>query len=148
MRPFNGSNVDEIKRVFQIQQRAYSVEAKILETDSFFPLQETLEEFRITTDEGYVAIFDSKIVGALFLEKSKESILISKLVIDPNFFRKGCAKALIENVLNLYPNLEFQVGTGAANTPAIQLYQKFGFEIFKQELVDGNLKVVKLRKSL
>jgi ribosomal protein S18 acetylase RimI-like enzyme len=67
-------------------------------------------------------------------------------VVDPRFFRKGIAKRLLSHCFNLFPDQEFNVGTGAANVPAIQLYRSFNFEIMREEIVDHSLKILKLRR--
>jgi RimJ/RimL family protein N-acetyltransferase len=146
IRPIDKQNRVELENIFQLQQRAYEVEAKILRAKSFPPLKETIDDLKNSKDEGFVYIVGSVPVGAIFLEESESYKLISKLVIEPEFFRKGHARALVRHVLGLYPSAEFQVGTGAANDPALNLYKSLGFQIFSERMVEGNLKVVKLQR--
>jgi ribosomal protein S18 acetylase RimI-like enzyme len=87
------------------------------------------------------------IVGAVSIEKLDDSILISKLVVDPTFFRRGVAKALIAHCLQSYPKQHFQVGTGADNQPALRLYQSLGFKIFATEAIEHNLNIIRLRRE-
>jgi ribosomal protein S18 acetylase RimI-like enzyme len=149
IREFDKNNEAEVKHLFQVQQNAYRIEAHLLgvEPESFYPMKETIEALKSSPDQGFVSVFDGQIVGAIFLEKSGETIIISKLVVDPNFFRRGIAKSLVGHCLDTNPGKVFLVGTGALNLPAIQLYQNFGFKIFKEELVEVNLKFVKLKRQ-
>jgi ribosomal protein S18 acetylase RimI-like enzyme len=142
------NNKAELNQIFHIQQAAYAIEAKILEleTEEFLPLRESLTELQSTSDEVWVYHLDDVIAGAIFLEKSEERILISKLIVDPKLFRRGIGKALVWHCLELYPESEFHVGTGSANHPAIDLYLSCNFKIFMEEMVEPNLKIVKLKR--
>lgn len=138
----------ELNSLFRIQRAAYTVEARILDLkpDAFFPLQESIGDLENSSDEVWVHLSADVVTGAIFLEKSSDCLVISKLIVDPNF-RRGIGKSLVRYCLSLYPNTEFNVGTGALNQPAILLYQSFNFEIFHEEFVEANLKLVKLRRS-
>lgn len=150
IRAIEKKNLSEINRLYELQQEAYKVEADRIgvRVDLFYPLKETLDELQNSTDEIFVSLADGLITGAISLEKLEGSLLISKLVVDPKFFRRGIAKALVGHCFKLYPKEEFQVGTGATNSPAINLYQSFRFEIFKEIIVEPDLRVVKLRRPL
>lgn len=148
IRGLEKSNLTEMKRLYQIQQAAYLIEAGLLglEAHDFFPLKETFSDFKNLIDEIFVCCEDDLIVGSIFLKKTESSILISKLIVDPSFLRRGIAKALVMHCLQLHPQQDFQVGTGADNHPALQLYQTLGFMIFATETVEPNLIFVKLRR--
>jgi ribosomal protein S18 acetylase RimI-like enzyme len=142
-------NTAELDSVFRIQQSAYALEAKILglNTDDFFPLRETIRNIQNSTEEIWVHLRSDVVNGAIFLENLEEYRVISKLVVDPIFFRQGIAKSLIQHCLNLYPKSEFHVGTGAFNQPAILLYESFNFKVFQEDIVEPNLKIVKLKRT-
>lgn len=148
IRLLDKKNQIEIDRLYQIKQAAYLIEANLLgvRPDLFFPLRETINDLQNSKDEIFVSLRGGAIGGAIFLEKLGASMVISNLVVDPKFFRRGIAKALIEHCLNLYPEQEFQVSTGKLNSPAIQLYNRFNFKTIKEEIVEPNLKIVKLRR--
>lgn len=129
-----------------MQLDAYKIEAKILGVDTLPPLNETFQEFELSTDEGFVCLEGAALIGAVFLERSIASILITKLAVDPLFFRKGAARRLIEHCLAAYSNSEFHVNTGAANYPALELYRSFGFEVITETIVEGSLKVSRLQR--
>jgi|GEM_PF-6076373 len=88
IRTLNKSNSAELAKVFEVQVRSYRVEAALLGVTSLPPLEETLEDLKESSDEAYVAVKQNAVVGALFLEKSKTEVLISKLIVDPHFFAR------------------------------------------------------------
>jgi ribosomal protein S18 acetylase RimI-like enzyme len=149
IRAIERNNPNEWMRLHQLQQDAYRVEAQWLGVDpeTFFPVRESLDSLMKTSDDCLAAVKAGSIVGAIYFERQKSSILISKLVVDPRFFRLGIAKALLQACLELHPREEFQVGTGARNLPAIRLYESFRFQIFKRETVEGALEIVKLKRQ-
>ncbi len=150
IRVIEKNNPAEWRRVHELQQAAYRIEAEWLgaDPDTFFPLQESLSSLMQTTDDGFIAVLDGLIAGAIFLEKQKTSILIGKLVVDPKFFRRGVANRMLQFCLDLHPNTEFRVGIGARNVAAIRLYESFGFRIESRARVEETLEVVKLKRQI
>lgn len=146
IRKFDHNNTAELKRVYAIQIAAYTVEADIIGAKTFPPLHGTLKELRNSRDESYVYLVDEVAVGAIFLEMTPTSVLISKLIVLPDFFRKGIARTLIRHCLNLYPETDFEVGTGVGNFPALELYRSFGFRIYEEALLEENILICRLRR--
>ncbi len=121
------SNTSLIQSLHQVFLKAYAVEADLIGVarNEFYPLQQTVEVLKNSSDEIWYFADQGLLQGAIFLEQSVDSILISHLVVDPHFFRKGVGVALMEHALKLYPNDKFNVSTGSLNFPALQLYKKF-----------------------
>jgi hypothetical protein len=119
IRNLNKLDIRELSQVFEIQIKAYKVEARLLNVESLPPLEESIRSLEITSDVVFLAIKKECIVGAIFLEKSDPALVISKLIVHPAHFRKGVAKRLIEYSLNQFSKIEFQVSTAQKN---FQLY--------------------------
>ena len=117
----------------------------MLGAETFPPLHGTLQELHDSRDESYVYLVDEVAVGAIFLEMTATSVLISKLIVLPDFFRRGIARTLISHCLQLYPQTDFEVGTGSGNFPALDLYRSFGFRIFEEALLEENILICRLR---
>lgn len=115
IRKLNKLDFRELSQVIEIKIRAYKFEARLLNVESLPPLEEKIRNLEITSDEVFLAIKKECIVGAIFLEKSDQAMLISKLIVDPSHFRKGVAKRLIKYSLNQFPKIEFQVSTAQNN---------------------------------
>ena len=146
IRKFDQQNTAELNQVYAIQKAAYRVEAEIIGALVFPPLHGTRQELANSKDEGFVCLHDNRPSGAIFLEMTTDSVLISKLIVTPEFFRRGIAKALISHCLALYPVAAFEVGTGSANYPALQLYRSFGFRIFEETTVEENIMICRLQR--
>lgn len=139
----------DFAKVYEIFKSAYRLEAEILGIGptQFFPLQRTRDDLEKSNDEVFVLEYSGVIAGAVFLEKSSAAITISNLVVDPEHFRKGFGKALVNHIIERYPTTEFWVGTGFKNSPAIKLYEKVGFIAVGDDVVEPNLRIIKLKLS-
>lgn len=148
IRLIDKTNHLDTAKLYEIYLAAYEVEAQILGVAKiyFFPLQQSIEVIRGSKDEIWGFYLAASLTGAVFLERSNNSITINNLVVDPSSFRQGVAKTLLNHVFYSYPSVEFFVATGAKNLPAINLYERFGFIPISEEVVEPDIKLVKLKK--
>lgn len=108
---------------------AYPLEAKRIGFMEIPPLQDTFDTIRLSGETffGYVNE-DGDIIGAIAVEPEQKQVTISRMMVHPGHFRKGIAGTLIQHVLESYKEApKFVVSTGTLNTPAVNLYEKFGF---------------------
>lgn len=124
-------------RLYQVFRRAYQVEAELLHASVFPPLQRRLEEMVVTGRE-FVGYWEEEeqqgdveerreLAAAMELGHSDGVLEICSLVVDPSYFRRGIASRLLAHVLTEYTWRRAIVETATGNTPAIDLYRKFGF---------------------
>lgn len=111
--------------VLRLQRRAYAVEAALIGDDRIPALHESLVDL-LAADLHWVLAFDGdRIVAALGYAMPGESVMIDRLVVDPDHHRRGIGARLVRGVLDLRP--EVQVSTGRDNHPARALYSSLGF---------------------
>ncbi|MFD5634005.1 GNAT family N-acetyltransferase [Streptomyces sp. NPDC127077] len=117
--------------VHQVGRRSYAVEAELIGFDGIPALTETLEEMRaqplrwlgMVTRDGRIAAFVAwrRLAG-------EDGIDIDRVCVDPEWFRRGLARKLLDHLLaQLAPGEKALVSTGADNRPAICLYERLGF---------------------
>ncbi|WP_210407834.1 GNAT family N-acetyltransferase [Allokutzneria sp. NRRL B-24872] len=113
--------------VHRIGLRAYRVEAELIGFDGIPALHETLSEMRAEPLRWLGAVTPSgEPVAFLAWQRTSEGeVDIDRLCVDPDWFRKGLASALVDEVLR--EDGPVIVSTGAANAPAITLYERKGF---------------------
>lgn len=111
--------------VHAVALRAYRIEADLIGFDEIPPLRETLAEMRtqplrwlgIRADGGPVA----------FLAWSSDPVVdIERVCVDPEWHRRGLARKLVSALLDRTSG-DVVVSTGAANAPAVALYERAGF---------------------
>ncbi len=115
--------------IHAVQMAAYTQEARLLGARQFPPLERTVRDIQIST-ENYFAAFDNKIlVGVVSLGPGEDPKVknIASLVVTPARQREGIANLLLQMVLEQYGAGPITVQTAAKNLPALELYAKFGF---------------------
>ncbi len=133
----------EIRRVFQV---SYVVEAELLGAEDFPPLKRAVEDF-LSSDTQFFGYFsEGELAAVMEIRTFTDSTLIQSLVVDPKFFRRGIGGEMVQFALENFPSEVFNVETGAANGPAVKLYEKFGFRIIKEYLTKEGIRKVRFEK--
>ncbi|WP_329103947.1 GNAT family N-acetyltransferase [Streptomyces sp. NBC_01439] len=115
--------------VHRIGRAAYAVEAELIGFDGIPALGEGLARMRALPLNWVGAVAeDGEPAGFLAWEETPEGISIDRLCVAPSWFRRGVASLLLRHALTeLFPGRLVEVTTGAANAPAVALYERLGF---------------------
>ena len=136
---------NQIHSVFQL---SYAVEAKLLDVTDFPPLKRPLESY-LKSDNMFFGYLENKeIAGIIEIEHNKNCTDINSLVVNPNFFRRGIARKLLEFVFNRFDSKLFIVETGTNNEPATKLYKKLGFKEIKQWDTEFGIRKILFEKRI
>lgn len=135
------------EQIKALHEAAYAVEAQLLGVDEFPPLKRTLESYADSTSIFFAFIHDGCCVGSVELETNNPLVIeISSLVVDPEFSRRGIATKLMKHALTEAGRRQVVVSTAAANYPALNLYERLGFEKVDQWTNDDGIIIVQLAK--
>src|SRR5690349_17907968 len=105
--------------VLELQRAAYRAEADLVGSDGIPALRETIDELRTCRVEFLGVIASGALVGAISWRSSAGTIYIHRLVVAPEYFRRGIATALLRGALEAEPAATRAiVQTGFANAPA------------------------------
>jgi ribosomal protein S18 acetylase RimI-like enzyme len=135
----------DIRRVFQV---SYKIEAELLGAVHFPPLSRRIEAFYNCPNDFVGYYEDHKLVAVIEMKKEVSSMHIQSLVVDPDYFRRGIARKLIQFVLEHYTITQFTVETGRDNGPARKLYEGFGFVLEKTYTAAENITKVRYQIKL
>ncbi|MEU6149226.1 GNAT family N-acetyltransferase [Actinosynnema sp. NPDC047251] len=118
---------DEVvaRAVHWIGLRAYRVEAALIGSTAIPALSETWQEMRARPVRWLGAHVDGEVAGFVAWSRVDGVLDIDRLCVDPDHFRCGLGRALVSAVLA--EGGPATVATGAANAPAIVLYEALGF---------------------
>jgi ribosomal protein S18 acetylase RimI-like enzyme len=135
--------------IASLQKLSYHVEAEIIGYSAIPPLHESIAEI-INSKEIYLAFYEEQhIAGILAYEFEGGFIIISKMMVHPDHFKKGIATKLIDYLFRIYSNAwRAKVSTGAKNYPAIRLYLKHGFVKTGERIIDNYLTLYTFEKEL
>jgi ribosomal protein S18 acetylase RimI-like enzyme len=134
------------ERALEIQHRAYRIEADLIGFDGIPPLHESLEELRESKETFLGYFVDDVLAGFVSYEIIGNTLDIGRLVVHPDYFRRGIGQALIAALDGFAPKLI--VSTGAANQPARKLYENLGFSLLEEISLPVGVKIARYEKVL
>ncbi|UJF32450.1 GNAT family N-acetyltransferase [Paenibacillus hexagrammi] len=125
---------EEILTLLTLQTASYRVEAQLIGFEDIPPLKDGIASIRSSTETfiGYFLDDDgvSTLAGVISYSCDGSVVTICRMMVHPDYFRRGIASSLLQFVLAEQEERgasRFVVSTGAANYPAVELYQSFGF---------------------
>ncbi|MET9609166.1 GNAT family N-acetyltransferase [Streptomyces sp. NPDC006512] len=130
VRPLDLADEATAAAVHRIGRASYAVEAALIGFDGIPALREDLQEMRDRPLRWLGAVSGGgEIAGFLaWAEEDGGGIGVDRLCVDPAWFRRGVASLLMRHLLaESFPERAVEVSTGAANAPAVALYEGLGF---------------------
>ncbi|QDS34829.1 GNAT family N-acetyltransferase [Brevibacillus brevis] len=136
-----------VQKLWNMQQRAYRVEAELIGTEDIPPLRESVEQLRTCGETFYGYIEEGELAGAVSFLIEGETLDIHRMIVDPVHFRKGIASQLLASV-HEHSCSKIVVATGSLNEPAVRLYERHGFTLTDQKEVMPGLRLSFFEKTL
>ena len=133
-------NKEIAKEVLKIQIPAYKVEAELIGFNGIPQLFDTEESLADSKETFLGFVSKGTLQGVLAYCKNGNQIEICRLVVLPDYFKRGIATELLSFFLKEIAGEDEQVkvSTGAKNQPAKALYKKLGFtEVENREVAPG-----------
>jgi ribosomal protein S18 acetylase RimI-like enzyme len=125
---------EEILTLLALQIASYRVEAELIGFDEIPPLKDGIQSIREAEETFYGYYVNEqegpKLVGVISFEREGSIVTICRMMVHPDFFRRGIASSLLQHILIEQERegaTRFVVSTGSANSPAIRLYEGYGF---------------------
>ncbi|GAK08830.1 GNAT family N-acetyltransferase [Geomicrobium sp. JCM 19038] len=120
------TNTSTAKDILSVQCPAYKEESKIIGFDGIPYLNDNIDTIMMS-QETFIGCYDDHLLGFIAYEKREDHYQITRLCVVPTHFRKGVASRLVDYILTTSKSGPIHVQTGSLNTPAIDLYRRFGF---------------------
>ncbi|MFL1897231.1 GNAT family N-acetyltransferase [Aquimarina sp. 2-A2] len=134
----------EIYRVFQV---SYRIEADILKAENFPPLQRTVLDLQESPTAFYGFYKAGQMAAVIEVKEEKDNTHIQSLVVDPDYFRQGIGKRLMDFVMEQNTNAIYTVETGVDNEPACSLYKSLGFIEVQQWDTSFGVRKIRFKKG-
>ncbi|MBQ8791849.1 MAG: GNAT family N-acetyltransferase [Ruminiclostridium sp.] len=140
---------EDLKEILSLQYTAYQSEAKLFNTTDIPPLKQTLEEVNEEFQKGIIlkATDESgNIIGSVRAYQENGTAYIGKLMVHPDFQKKGIGSMLLSEIEKQFPALRYELFTSTRSVNNIRLYQKLGYRILREETVTKELQFVYMEK--
>ncbi|USB32597.1 GNAT family N-acetyltransferase [Paenibacillus sp. YPG26] len=143
-------DLDMVEQVWLLQHLAFRLEASAIGLTQIPHLPETFESLSQSEETFYGEITDDgDLLGAIAVaEDSPGRLMITRLMVQPDHLRKGIGSRLLRHVLEHHPHIRhFMVNAGIRNHPAMELYQKFGFDPVKSYMADLGVELLLMQRD-
>lgn len=139
----------DLEEILALQKVAYISEAEICNDYRIQPLTQSFEDIK----EEYKSrvflkvIIEGRIVGSVRVYQQEDTCYVGKLIVHPEFQNKGIGTALLKAAeSNSSDCKRYELFTSKKSIKNIYLYNRLGYQIYKELEVSENLTVVYLEK--
>jgi ribosomal protein S18 acetylase RimI-like enzyme len=147
--PIDITSIEWAEKVLHLQFLSYAIEAQIIGFADLPPLKDTVQTLQQSGERFYGFFMNGELAGVISYERVGERVQICRLMVHPDFFRHGIGGALVKFICDVERDTkEIIVTTGTANTPAINLYQRHGFQEMERIEVAEGVSITKLMKRI
>jgi len=135
--------------LLELQKLAYQSEAALYNDYNIPPLTQTLGELKKEFEEKIIfkAIDSGRIVGSVRASAHDDTCYIGRLIVHPEFQRKGIGTQLMLTLEKGFPLLKrFELFTGALSEGNIRLYKRLGYRICRTDQLSPKVELVFMEK--
>ncbi|MBE6859564.1 MAG: GNAT family N-acetyltransferase [Ruminococcus sp.] len=140
---------DDLQEILQLQYLAYQTEAALFGNKEIPPLKQTLDEVVEEFNSGIILKMideNNRIIGSVRANELDGTVYIGKLMVHPDYRRRGFASRLMTEIENHFPNKRYELFTSTRSIDNIRLYTRLGYKIFDSKVIDDELEFVFMEK--
>ena len=89
---------------------------------------------------------NNRIIGSVRAKELDGTVYIGKLMVHPDYRRRGFASRLMTEIENHFPNKRYELFTSTRSIDNIRLYTRLGYKIFDSKVIDDELEFVFMEK--
>ena len=143
------ANSMDAENILALQRLAYQSEARLNDDWSIPPLTQALSELEaeFAAKVFLKAVSGDKIIGSVRGWLVSGTCLIGRLIVHPDYQGKGIGTLLMQSLEKAFPHAErFELFTGTRSIDNIRLYQRLGYQSFREEDLSPKVRLVFMEK--
>jgi ribosomal protein S18 acetylase RimI-like enzyme len=147
--PIIEATAEDSSDILALQRIAYQSEAELYGDWTIPPLTQTLSQIEAEFENKAFlkAMHSDYIVGSVRASLDGGSCFIGRLIVHPDYQRKGIGTKLILKIETNFSLAErFELFTGSQSSGNIRLYQRLGYRVFREEDLSSNVRLVFMEK--
>ena len=141
----------DLQEILTLQYLSYQSEADLVGTNDIPPLKQTIseviDEYKCGTILKMVAE-NNVIIGSVRAKKVDGTVHIGKLMVHPDYRGKGFGTKLLIEIEQYFPDSRYELFTSTKSVDNIRLYQKLGYKIFSEKVLNSELVFVYMEKCI
>lgn len=145
------AQVDDAETILALQHLAYQSEAAVYNDWTLPPLLETLADLTARfQDRLFLKAMDGdRLVGSVRAFQHGATCQMERLVVHPEYRRRGIGTDLLNRMEMLFPAAECcELFTGHKSHSNLRLYERLGYLRLRQEQVNAKVSLIFLRKTM
>jgi ribosomal protein S18 acetylase RimI-like enzyme len=143
------AELKDAEQILALQKLAYQSEARLYNDWTLPPLTQTIDSLCQEFADFAVlkAVCGGRIVGSVRAKSDRGVCAIGRLVVHPDFQRRGIGSSLLKSIEDCFPRAtKFKLFTGSRSQSNIRLYQRHGYAISRTEVLSPNVILTYLEK--
>jgi len=143
------AGVSDAPSILALQRLAYESEARIYNDWSLPPLTQTLDQLiaELAASHFLKAMLGDALVGSVRARLAGGSCEIGRLIVHPDFQRRGLGGLLMAAIEQAFPAADrFELFTGSLSVGNIRLYQSLGYRRTRLHQVSARVTLVYMDK--
>jgi ribosomal protein S18 acetylase RimI-like enzyme len=140
---------DDAVEILTLQKIAYQSEAKLNDDWTIPPLTETLPEItsEFETKVFLKAVCAGRIIGSVRASLDSGTCQVGRLIVHPDYQGKGIGTLLMCRIETVFSSAErFELFTGTKSVHNIRLYQRLGYQGYREEDLSPKVRLVFMEK--
>ena len=144
------AELDDLREILELQYLAYQSEADLFGSRDIPPLRQTLDDVIDEFNNGLILkmVVDDKIIGSVRAVEKGDTVYIGKLMVHPDFRRKGFGTKLLSEIESRFPDKRYELFTSTKSIDNIRLYQRSGYTVFDSRAFNDEITFVYLEKRI
>ena len=139
----------DVPEILELQYRAFCPVCKELDWSDAPTVTETIEQAYADFPNSTVLKMgadDGRIIGSVRGKTDNGSLYIGRLMVLPEFQKKGYGKILLREIQSVMPHKRAWLGTSGETEKTIAFYKREGFSIFNTETLDNGHTWISMEK--
>lgn len=141
---------EDLQEILDLQYLAYQSEAALLNNSHIPPLLQTLGEVEEEFERGVILKAreeDNVIIGSVRAYSQAGTLYIGKLIVRPDRQGQKIGTNLLIEIERVCPHKRYELFTSSKSVRNIQLYERLGYKIFREQSVMNDLRFIYLEKN-
>ena len=144
------ANASDLAEILALQHLAYQSEARLFSNQDIPPLRQTIEdltgEYQKSGVEFWEVQSQGRIIGSVRTERVKDTVFIGKLMVLPDCQKQGIGSQMMKMLEQVHSRCRMELFTSTRSLSNIRLYEKLGYQKFREQKVNEELTLVFMEK--